>query len=171
MSKYQRQARRVQVPLEEPFIGDEYYDYADAFQARLHPLDVRSAEDISRCGLEQAPEPVGSAVRWVHRHVLRATPAPRSSPDYVEDWRVLTSQPDAVHIRKDSPLMRAELIFRKLDGDDVRVTTYVFWKQRALCRALWVAVGPAHRTVVPYLLNHAVRRGSVKEEVCSGAGR
>ncbi len=91
-------ALRVPVVAEEPLIGSDRYDDADAFENRLREPDTRSAEQFARCALDQAPWPVRWTVRIVQRNLLRVRLGPRSSPDHVFGWKILTSRPDLIHL-------------------------------------------------------------------------
>jgi hypothetical protein len=64
------------VVAEEPLIGRDRYDYADAFEIRLREPDARSAEQFARCALDQAPWPVRWTVRIAQRNLLRVRLGP-----------------------------------------------------------------------------------------------
>lgn len=147
-------ARRIPVPAEEPLIGSDSYDYADAFEIELRQPDTRSPEQFTRCALEQGPWPVRWTVWIAQRHVLRLQLGPRSSPDHVLGWTILTSRPEVVHLEAVSPLLRGVLVLRRRAPTVVAVTTYVRYT-RAPARLLWAIVGPVHRRVARYLLQHA----------------
>lgn len=150
-------ARRVPVAADEPLIGSNRADYADAFEIRLLEADGRSAEQLARCALEQAPW----QVRWVtgvaHRYLLRLRLGPGSSRDHLFGWKILTSQPDVVHLEARSPLLgRGVLVLRRADPTDAVITTYLFYARPA-ARVVWTVVGPLHRRIAPYLLELAAR--------------
>ncbi|MCU1451662.1 MAG: hypothetical protein JWP02_3832, partial [Acidimicrobiales bacterium] len=71
MTESPARARQVPVVAEEPLIGGDRYDYADAFEIRVAEEDTRSSEQFARCALEQAPWALRRTVWIVHRHVLR----------------------------------------------------------------------------------------------------
>jgi hypothetical protein len=149
-------ARRVPVVAEEPLIGSDRYDYADAFEIRVREPDARSAEQFARCALEQAPWPVRWTIWIAHRHLLRLRLGPRSSPDHVHGWKILTSQPDVIHLVAESPLLgRGVLVGRRVDPTRVVVTTYLFYMRPASARVVWKIAGPLHRRIAPYLLERA----------------
>src|SRR5438132_634101 len=113
-------ARRVPVEVDELLVGRGRYDYADAFEIRLHTPDAPSAEQFVRCALEQLPLPVRWTIRIVHRHALRLRLGPRSSPDHMLGWKILTAQPDVIHLEAVSPLLgRGVLVGRKVDPNRV----------------------------------------------------
>jgi hypothetical protein len=149
-------ARRVPVAAEEPLIGGDRYDYADAFEIRVREPDRRSAEQFARCALEQAPWPVRWTVRIVQRHLLRLRLGPRSSPDHIFGWKILTTQPDVIHLEAVSPLLgRGVLVGRRTDPTCVVITTYVFYTRSTPARVAWTIAGPLHRWIARYLLEHA----------------
>ena len=149
-------ARRVPVPDREPLIGNDQYDYADAFEIRLRESDARSAEEFARYALEEAPWPVRGTVWFAHRYVLRLRLGPRASPHHRFGWKILTSQPDVIHLEAVSPLLgRGVIVGRRPDPTRAVITTYVFFRRPALGRAIWTVTGPLHRSVAVYLLEHA----------------
>jgi hypothetical protein len=148
--------RRLPVVAEEPLIGSDRYDYADAFEVRVHEPDARSAEQFARCALEQAPWPVRWTIRLAHRHLLRLRLGPHSSPDHVLGWKIVTSQPEVIHLEAESPLLgRGVLVGRRVGPTCVVVTTYVFYARPAPAHLVWKITGPLHRRVAPYLLERA----------------
>jgi hypothetical protein len=148
-------ARRVPVAAEEPLIGSDRYDYSDAFEIRVREPDPRSAEQFVRCALEQAPWLVRSAVLTVQRNLLGLRLGPRPSPDHVLGWKILTSEPEVIHLEAVSPLLRGVLVGRRVDPTCVVITTYVFYTRPAPARVVWKIAGPLHRRIAAYLLEHA----------------
>jgi hypothetical protein len=149
-------ARRVPVPVGEPLIRSDPYDYADAFEIRLRESDARSAEQFARCALEEAPWLVRETVWIAHRYLLRLRLEPRSSPDHLFGWKILTSQPDVIHLEAVSPLLgRGVIVGRRPDPTRTVVTTYVFFARPTLARVLWTVAGPLHRRIAAYLLEQA----------------
>lgn len=55
----------------DPLIGDDRYDYADAFEVVLDDTDPRTPEALVRAGLEHAPTVLRYAIIAVHRWILR----------------------------------------------------------------------------------------------------
>ena len=149
-------ARRVPVVAEEPLIGSDRYDYADAFEIRVREPDARSAEQFARCALERAPWPVRWTIWIAHRHLLRVRLGPRTSPDHISGWKILTSKPDVIQLEAVSPLLgRGVIVGRRVDPTCTTITTYVFHTRPALARVAWKIAGPLHRRIAPYLLEHA----------------
>lgn len=148
-------ARRVAVAADEPLLRDAGYDYADAFEVRVRDGDPRTAEQFARLALEAAP----AAVRWTiwlaHRYLLRFRLAPRSSPDHVLGWTVVTSEPDIVHLAAVSPLLRGDIVGRRDAPTRAVVTTYVSFTRRRAARVLMGVAGPVHRRIAPYLMERA----------------
>lgn len=148
-------AQRVPVAADEPLIGDDRYDYADAFEIRVREPDGRTAEQFARSALEQAPWPVLWTIRIAHRYLLRFRLGPRSSPDHLIGWKILTSEPDVVHFEAVSPLLRGVIVGRRLDPTCAVITTYVFFTRPAPARLLVRIVGPLHRRIAPFLMERA----------------
>ena len=144
---------RVPVPIREPLIGGERYDYADCFEVRLPGPDERSAEEFTRSALEEAPWPVRGTVSIAHRYVLRLRLGPRSSPHHLFGWEICASEHDVVHLEARSPLLgRGAIVARRPDPGRAVLTTYVFFARPRLSRAVWAVTGPVHRRVAAYLL-------------------
>ena len=58
-------ARRLPVVAEEPLIGSDRYDYADAFEIRVREPDTRSAEQFNYPAPPfAAASKIASAVSW-----------------------------------------------------------------------------------------------------------
>jgi hypothetical protein len=149
-------ARRVPVVAEEPLIGSDRYDYADAFEIQVREPDARSAEQFARCALAEAPWPVRWTIWIAHRHLLRLRLGPGSSSDHLLGWKIVTSQPDVIHLSAESPLLgRGVLVGRRVDSTCMVITTYVFYTHSAPGRVVWKIAGPLHRRIAPYLLERA----------------
>ena len=159
-------ARRIPVPAAEPLIGRDSYDYADAFEVRLRASDARSAEEFARRALEQAPWPIRWTIRIAHRYVLRLRLGPRSSPEYLSGWKIVMSERDVIQLEAVSPLLgRAAIVARRPEPTNAVVTTYLFYARPAVASVLWTVVGPLHRRVAPYLLEHAAGPATRTEDV------
>jgi hypothetical protein len=142
----------------EALVGSGRYDYADAFEIRLGEPDARSAEEFVRCALEQAPWPVRWTVSIVHRYVLRLRLGPRSSPDHVLGWKIVTSTPDVTQLEAVSPLLgRGVIVARRPDPTCAVVTTYLFFGRPKAASVVWRFVVPLHRWVARYLMEHSGR--------------
>jgi hypothetical protein len=143
--------RRV-VVTPEPLVGSASYDYADAFTIQLPAADTRSPEQLFRAAVSQAT----SALRWgvpiLHRHLLRFRLGPVASPDHIIGWQILASEPDVVHLEAVGPLIRGDIVGRRVGPTDVVFTTFVFYVRRAPARVVWAIVAPLHRKTAAYLL-------------------
>jgi len=146
-----------QVPVDEAVpVGFSGYDYADAYEIEIAADDTRSAEQFAREALEQSPAALRRFILLAHRHVLRLQLAPPAAPGHVLGWRIVESTPDLVVLEADSPLTRAALVGRRIEPTRVRLTSFLAY-QRPVTRAIWAAVGPAHRRIAPYLLERSAR--------------
>lgn len=149
-------ARRRAV-VEQPPAGTHPPDYADAFEIEVPASDPRTAEQLARVALEQAPLYLRLTVRGAHRHLLRMRLGPPSSADHVFGWRIVRSEPDTVQLEATSPLLgRAVIVGRRTAPNRTMVTTFVFYARHAPARLVWTVVSPLHRRVAPYLMEHAV---------------
>ncbi len=149
-------ARRVAVAADEPLLRGDRYDYADAFEACTREPDARSAEGFARFALKQAPRPVRWTVWIVQRHLLRLRLGPRSSPENILGWTIVTSEHDVIHLEAVSPLLgRGVIVGRRSDPRCAVVTTYVFYARQAPARIAWKIAGPLHRRVARYLMERA----------------
>ena len=130
--------------------------YEDAFEKPLLPADSRSAEELVRSGLEGVPWLVRSLIPVIHRRVLLLRLGPLRAPDHVLGWRILSSEPDRVVLRAESPLFLATLTGWRTD-DVVGLRTELRYRRPASARLVWSCVGPLHRGVAPFLLSRAAR--------------
>ena len=164
-------ARRIPVPAAEPLIGRDSYDYADAFEIQLRESDARSAEEFARRALEQEPWPIRWTIRIAHRYVLRLRLGPRSSPGYLSGWKIVMSERDVIQLEAVSPLLgRAVIVARRPEPTNAVVATYLFYARPAVANLLWTVVGPLHRRVAPYLLEHAAGPATRTQDVTAVRG-
>ena len=153
-------AHRVAVAAGEGGLDIEAYDYADAYAIQLPQPDSRTAEEFVRCALEQAASPIRRTIRIAHRYVLRVRLGPRSSRDHVFGWKIAVSTPEVVRLEAVSPLLgRAIIVGRRVDSTGMRLTTCIKFHRPTLGRAIWAVVGPLHRRIAPYLLEHTAAAG------------
>jgi hypothetical protein len=136
-------------------------DDEDAFLVETGPAEGRTGEQWARAILEDAPIIVRRKLRWGWLALglkLGRARADRS----ILGWEVRRSTPDFALLGARSRLgLPAELLFER-QQDTLLVATFV-QQQNPIARAMWAAVAPRHRQVVPYLLARAVRsdrRGS-----------
>ncbi len=148
-------AHRVAVAAADDGLDVDTYDYADAYAIELRQPDSRTAEDFVRCALEQASPPIRRTIRIAHRYLLRLRLGPPSSPDHLFGWKIVVSTPEVVRLEAVSPLLgRAVLVGRRVDSTGMRLTTCIKFHRRAVGGAIWAVVGPLHRRIAPYLLEH-----------------
>lgn len=132
-----------------------HVDYEDAFLVETGAAEGRTGEQWARAILEGAPSSMRRRLRrgWF---ALGLKLGSTRSDRLVLGWEVRRSAPDFALLAAGSRLgLPAELLFERR-GDTLLVATFV--RQRnPLARALWAAVAPTHRQVVPYLLERARR--------------
>ena len=150
-------AHAVPVPEFEPLIGGASYDYADAFEIEPPASDDRTAEQFARAALEGAPWPLRLTILVAHRYLLRLRLGPRSSPQHVLGWKIVTAEPDVIQLEAVSPLLgRGVIVARRPLPTSAVITTYVFFARPTLSRVVWMLARPVHRWAAMYLLEHAV---------------
>jgi hypothetical protein len=131
-------------------------DYADAFLVDAVPVSDRSGEEWARATLEGAPAHVQKGLRrgWMALGLkLDRVGSDRS----VLGWELRHSDAEFALLGCDSRIgMPAELLF-KLDRGKLLFATFV-QQRNLIARAVWAAVRPKHRQVVPRLLGRAAAR-------------
>jgi|SRR5581483_12447892 len=148
--------RRVAVA-REPLIGDESYDYADAFEIRAAEPDPRTAEELARAAFAKASPLARLGVLFGWRVLLRFRTAPASSPDHIFGARIVRSEPEVVELEASGPLMRGVIVARKVEPTRFVVTTFVYFGRPRIARAVWAVTAPLHRAIAPRLLANAAR--------------
>lgn len=138
----------------EPLLEGVAYDYADAFEVQLGDPDSHPAEVWIRTALEQSPTAIRELIVFVHQHVLRFQLGPRQDADHILGWRIVSADPAALHIEASGPLLRAAIVARRTSPTSAAATSFLFFK-RPVTGVMWLAVGPIHRRIVPYLLTRA----------------
>jgi len=132
------------------------YDYADAFTVALSTSDHRSAEVFARDALESAPPPLRWLVWSVFRWVLRFELGPRSSPQHVLGWSIVSSSQDEVRLQTHSRLFRAVLLGTRPDPQTAKIVTALVYDDPK-SSVIWSVVAPVHRQVARILLQSARR--------------
>lgn len=167
MSGYGRPRARP-VPVAEPLLGEDPYDYADAYEIPVEP-DGRSAEEHARLALERAPW----AARWfvwaVQRLLLGFRLGPRSSPTHILGWRIVASEHDVIQLAAMSPVLgRSLIVLRRIDRTCARVTICIFFARPLAARFLWAMAVPGHRRIVPYLMERAAAAAARRQSGLDG---
>jgi hypothetical protein len=150
-----RRVRQVALPPAARTLSTlSHIDYEDAFLVETGPSQHRTGEQWARAILEDAPIVIRRQLRWGWFALglkLGGTRSDRS----VLGWEVVRSTPDFALLGASSRLgMPAELLFER-QQHTLLVATFVE-QQNPIARAMWAAVAPRHRRVVPYLLARAV---------------
>jgi hypothetical protein len=152
-SNARKRGRRVAVSEKPPFTGAPP-DYADAFEVTGSPTDGRSAEQWARDGFERLPLAARRSVLLIHRWVLGFPLGPWSSPEHVFGWRIMTSEPELLHLEARSTLLTGHMVWR-LHRERLVMTTFFQYKKRRTASAVWAILGNIHRGGGPYLLELA----------------
>jgi hypothetical protein len=155
-------ARQVAVPPAARALSTlAHVDYEDAFLVETGPPRGRTGEQWARAILEGAPITVRRELRraWC---ALGLKLGSTRSDQFVLGWEVRRSTRDFALLAAGSRLgLPAELLFERRP-DTLLVATFV-QQRNPIARAIWAAIAPRHRQVVPWLLEQASRserRGS-----------
>jgi hypothetical protein len=132
-------------------------DYADAFEVTRTPTDQRSAEQWARDGFEALPVTTRRPLLLIHRWILGFSLGPWASPEHVLGWRIVTSEPELLHLEARSPLLSGHMVWR-LHPERLVMTTFLQYEMRRSASVVWAVIGNIHRGGGPYLLNLAARR-------------
>jgi hypothetical protein len=126
-------------------------DYADAFAVARRPGDDRSAEAWARGGFDRIPPLTREAGLLTHRIALGFRLGPWASPEHVFGWRIVSSEPEVLHLRARSGWLRGDMVWR-LGEARLVMTTFVGYEMPRVGSLVWGAIGNVHRACAPYLL-------------------
>ncbi|HSZ13313.1 MAG TPA: hypothetical protein VK790_04685 [Solirubrobacteraceae bacterium] len=129
-------------------------DYADAFEVTRSPSDTRSAEQWARDGFESLPVVTRWALLLIHRWILGFSLGPWASPNHLLGWRIVTSEPELLHLETRSRLLNGHMVWR-LDGERLALTTFLHFERRRTAALVWAVIGNIHRGGGTYLLRLA----------------
>ncbi|MBV8929593.1 MAG: DUF2867 domain-containing protein [Mycobacteriaceae bacterium] len=144
-----------------PVLAADGYDYADAFAARIGEADTRTAEQVIRDGLENAPGWLRLVVLTAHRYVLRFDLAHTPLPTHVAGWVIMDNDHDHIVLWAGGPLVEGRIVARRPTPSTAVLETSVRYRRPLLAPMLWTAVGPLHRVVAPFLLRRATSNPSL----------
>lgn len=152
-SNARKRAHRVVVS-EKPPSTVASPDYADAFEVTRSPTDRRSAEQWARDGFEGLPVTIRRSLLLVHRWILGFHLGPWASSEHVLGWRIVTSEPELLHLEAQSTLMSGHMVWR-LHHERLVMTTFLQYEMRRTAPVVWAVIGNIHRGGAPYLLKLA----------------
>ncbi len=130
-------------------------DHDDAFLLETGAARDQTAEQWARAILEEAPSAQRQALRrgWL---AIGVELGPARADGFVLGWEVRRCAPDFVLLGAKSRIgMPAELLVKREPGA-VLLGTFV-QQDNPLARALWAAIEPLHRRVVPRVLRRCLR--------------
>lgn len=96
------------------------------------------------------------SVLLIHRRILGFSLGPWASCDHVFGWRIVTSEPELLHLEARSALLNGHMVWR-LHRNRLVMTTFLQYKRRRTASVVWALIGNIHRGGAPYLLQLAVR--------------
>jgi hypothetical protein len=152
-SSTKSRAHRVAVVEDPPSTGAPPPDYADAFEIEKRKSDTRSAERCARDGFERLPLAARQATLFLHRWVLGFPLGPWSSPEHVFGWRIVTSEPELLHLEARSTLLTGHMVWRTA-REQLVMSTLLYYQRRS-ASMVWAMLGNIHRGGAPYLLELA----------------
>jgi hypothetical protein len=129
-------------------------DYADAFEVTRSPTDRRPAEQWARDGFQGMPVMTRRAGLLTHRWILGFQLGPWASPNHIFGWRIVTSEPELLHLEARSTLFNGHMVWR-LDHERLVMTTFLRYEKRRAAPAVWAVIGNIHRGGAPHLLDLA----------------
>lgn len=129
-------------------------DYADAFEVTRSPTDRRSAEQWARDGAERLPVTIRQSGLLIHRWILGFRLGPWTSSSHIFGWRIVTSEPELLHLEARSRLLSGHMVWR-LHHERLVMTTVLQYQMRRMAPVVWVVIGNIHRGAAPYLLKLA----------------
>src|SRR5579875_3626765 len=125
--------RRIAVVRETRATGNSP-NYKDMFEVSIPDTDTRTAEQWVRAIFEDAPRPVRWFLLLGWRGVLGLRLGPRTSPDHILGWPIVTREPDAVCLKLHSTLLKSQLPLnlraRRQFGAHAS-TTHGLWRARS----------------------------------------
>lgn len=128
-----------QIPVREPVVCAQRYEYADAFEAHVPDGEACPPEQWVAAGLDSTPRWVG----WIVR-VLGVEPSDTAG-EGVGGWDIVESTPDIVHLEQELPLLHAVFVGRNVDATHRMLTTALTYDRPLIGRLVWSIVGIAHR--------------------------
>jgi hypothetical protein len=143
-------ARRVTVT-EVPPPGVGAPDYADAFEVPRRPTDRRSAERWARDGFGRVPAVTRQGGLLAHRFLLGFRLGAPTSPDHIFGWKVVTSDPELLHLEARSDWLGGHMVWRLHDAGLV-MTTFIHYEMSRTGSLVWGTLGSVHRASARYLL-------------------
>jgi hypothetical protein len=126
-------------------------DYADAFEVTRSPTDRRSAEQWARDGFERLPVSVRRSGLLIHRRILGFCLGSWASSNHVFGWRIVTSEPELLHLEARSTLLSGHMVWR-LHHERLVMTTFLRYEMRRTASVVWAVIGNVHRGAAPHLL-------------------
>jgi hypothetical protein len=129
-------------------------DYADAFEVSRSRTDRRSAEQWARDGFERVSLPTRRSLLLVHRWILGFRLGPWASPNHVLGWRIVTSEPELLHLEARSRLLNGHMVWR-LHDERLVMTTFLYYEMRRTAPVVWAVIGKLHRGGAPDLFELA----------------
>jgi hypothetical protein len=159
-----RRVRQIAVPRGARALSSlSHIDYEDAFTLETFAARERTGEQWARTILSSGSGPAQGALLWILSSVVGLELGPIRANGFILGWEVRQSAPEfALLAAKSSRIgLSAELVFMR-DERTVLFATFV-QLETWIARAMWRALSPLHRQVVPHLLERVDRRREANE--------
>ncbi|ASR35843.1 hypothetical protein BAY61_13460 [Prauserella marina] len=136
-------------------------DYTWACELTAADGDDRTAVQWARAVFEGAPRPLRWFMLAGWLGVLRLRPGPRSDPDLVFGWEILSASPGRATLGIDGTAFTTHLVV-DVQGPRVVHATFVRFERRR-AKILWTVCDPVHRLTITYLMNRAARAAATAD--------
>ncbi|QVQ54506.1 hypothetical protein J4H86_13055 [Spiractinospora alimapuensis] len=136
-----------QVPATDPIAMCRSYDYVDAFEVHLPVQDATPPKEWVLRGLDGVPPFVARAAS-----LLGIGDSP---DDELGGWTLVESSADVVHLSQALPLLRVNLVGRRVSPYRRSMTTIVDY-DRPAARLIWAVIGIVHRRAARRVITTAV---------------
>jgi hypothetical protein len=133
-------------------------DYTDAFLLETRRVPDRTGEGWARAILEDAPDSTRRRLRrgWFALGVRLGS---ADDDRFVLGWEVRRNSPDVTLLGASSLIGIEAEVLCKSEQHALLVASFMQLKN-PIARAVWSAVSPRHRKVLPHLLKEASRRAA-----------
>ena|SRR2546423_12122135 len=129
-------------------------NYAAAWEAAAAGVNTRSAERWARAIFEEAPAGLRRFIvaGWIAGLGLRL--GPRSSPNHVLGWAIVSRSPDRMILGVHSVVLGTAYFALRVEASRIVLASLVRY-EKPWAGAVWSLAKPLHHRIVPYLLAHA----------------
>jgi hypothetical protein len=132
--------------------------YACAFEIDTTSTDSRTAEHWLRAMFEDASPVLRTFILSGWSGALRLRLGPKTSPQHIIGWKIMSVSQTKVVITVDGPVLSACQVVQISNGTVVHVTIVHF--DRPAAKPIWAVAAPIHIRTIPYLLKQSRAKSS-----------